>query len=216
MASGDTAGRTGKRAPRAAAGRTGKRAPRAAAGKAGKRAPRAAAGRAGKRAPRAAASAASAAAAGRRARKQTSAGTVLFRVEDSRTLFLFLRHRAGHWDFAKGKMEKGESARETAIREAKEETGITGMEFLEGFEERIRYDFQVKGRLIHKKVIFFLAETTTRTVAVSDEHYGYVWLDYDTSIGEIVLKKNARNVLAKAHAALSARAAKRQRRPRRR
>lgn len=36
-------------------------------------------------------------------------------------LFIF---RRGHWDLAKGKLEKGESKKNAAIREVKEETGI--------------------------------------------------------------------------------------------
>ena len=94
--------------------------------------------------------------------EETSAGIVLFRKEDSKILFLLLHYPSGHWDFVKGKMEKGESIRETAIREAQEETGITDITFLENFEEWIKYDFQYQGELVHKKVVFFLAETKTK------------------------------------------------------
>ena len=37
--------------------------------------------------------------------EETSAGIVLFRKEDSKTLFLLLHYPSGHWDFVKGKME---------------------------------------------------------------------------------------------------------------
>ena len=94
--------------------------------------------------------------------EETSAGIVLFRKEGSKILFLLLHYPSGHWDFVKGKIEEGESTHETAIREAKEETGIMDIEFLENFEEWIKYDFQYQGELVHKKVVFFLAETKTK------------------------------------------------------
>jgi len=82
--------------------------------------------------------------------EETSAGIILFRKEDSKILFLLLHYPSGHWDFIKGKMEEGESTHETAIREAKEETGITDITFLENFKEWIKYDFQYQGELVHK------------------------------------------------------------------
>ena len=47
--------------------------------------------------------------------EETSAGIVLFRKEESKKLFLLLHYPSGHWDFVKGKMEKGESTHQTAI-----------------------------------------------------------------------------------------------------
>ena len=114
--------------------------------------------------------------------EETSAGIVLFRKEDSKILFLLLHYPSGHWDFVKGKMEKGESIHETAIRETKEETGITDITFFDDFEEWIEYNFQYQGELVHKKVVFFLAETKTKEVRISHEHLDYTWMDYNTSM----------------------------------
>ena len=129
--------------------------------------------------------------------EETSAGIVLFRKEDSKILFLLLHYPSGHWDFVKGKIEKGESTHETAIREAKEETGITDITFLENFEEWIKYDFQYQGELIHKKVVFFLAETKTEEVMISHEHLDYTWMDYNTSMEKTTFE-NAKTVLTRA------------------
>ncbi len=134
--------------------------------------------------------------------EETSAGIVLFRKEDSKILFLLLHYPSGHWDFIKGKMEKGESTRETAIRETKEETGITDITFLENFEEWIKYDFQYQGELIHKKVVFFLAETKTKEVIISHEHLDYSWMDYNTSIEKTTFD-NAKTVLTRAQTLLT-------------
>jgi 8-oxo-dGTP pyrophosphatase MutT (NUDIX family) len=92
-------------------------------------------------------------------REQKSAGIVLFRNDSDKNEFLLLNYPQGHWDFIKGKVEEGETSHETASRETKEETGITNIEFVDGFEESVEYDFRFKKENIHKKVIFFLAKT---------------------------------------------------------
>ncbi len=134
--------------------------------------------------------------------EETSAGIVLFRKEGSKILFLLLHYPSGHWDFVKGKMEKGESTHETAIREAKEETGITDITFLENFEEWIKYDFQYQGELVHKKVVFFLAETKTKEVKISHEHLDYTWMDNNTSMEKTTFD-NAKTVLTRAQMLLT-------------
>ncbi|MCH8915527.1 MAG: NUDIX domain-containing protein [Thaumarchaeota archaeon] len=134
--------------------------------------------------------------------EETSAGIILFRKEDSKILFLLLHYPSGHWDFIKGKMEEGESTHETAIREAKEETGITDITFLENFEEWIKYDFQYQGELVHKKVVFFLAETKTKEVMISHEHLNYTWMDYYTSMEKTTFD-NAKTVLTRAQMLLT-------------
>jgi len=134
--------------------------------------------------------------------EETSAGIVLFRKEDSKTLFLLLHYPSGHWDFVKGKMEKDESTHETAIRETREETGITDIAFIENFEEWIKYDFQYQGELVHKKVVFFLAETKTEEIEISHEHLDYTWMDYNTAMEKTTFV-NAKTVLTRAQMLLT-------------
>ena len=88
--------------------------------------------------------------------EETSAGIVIFRKENSKNMFLLLHYPSGHWDFVKGKMEKGESTHETATRETEEETGIKDIVYLENFEEWIEYNFQYQGELVQKKSGVFL------------------------------------------------------------
>jgi 8-oxo-dGTP pyrophosphatase MutT (NUDIX family) len=113
-----------------------------------------------------------------------------------------LLYPSGHWDFVKGKMEKGESPHETAIRETKEETGIIDTKFLDNFEEWIEYDFQFEGELVHKKVVFFLGETKTKNVKISHEHLNYTWMDYAEAMEKTTFD-NAKTVLSKSYALLS-------------
>ena len=130
--------------------------------------------------------------------KETSAGVVFFRNDSSANQFLLLNYPQGHWDFVKGKMEKNEEPCETARREAKEETGITDFQFIDGFDEYVEYDFRFKNEDIHKKVIFFLAKTDTKKIRLSNEHFDYIWLGYNDALKKIT-HENAKNVLIKAN-----------------
>ena len=134
--------------------------------------------------------------------EETSSGVVLFRKENEKILFLLLHYPSGHWDFVKGKMEKGESTHQTAIRETKEETGINDVKFLDNFEEWIQYNFQFEGELVNKKVVFFLGETKTKDVKISHEHLNYTWMDYTTAMEKTTFD-NAKTVLSKSYNLLS-------------
>ena len=128
-------------------------------------------------------------------KEEVSAGIILFNDNKSRK-FLLLNYPSKHWDFVKGKMENGETTYETALRETKEETGISDIEFLDGFEEEIEYYFRAENQDIHKKVIFFLGKTKTLDIILSHEHIDFIWLDYDNALNKITYE-NAKNLLKK-------------------
>ena len=128
-------------------------------------------------------------------KEEVSAGIILFNENESRK-FLLLNYPSKHWDFVKGKMENGETTHETALRETKEETGISDVEFLDGFEEEIEYYFRAENQDIHKKVIFFLGKTKTLDIILSHEHLDFIWLDYDNALNKITYD-NAKNLLKK-------------------
>lgn len=125
---------------------------------------------------------------------EISAGIILFRQDVTKKLFLLLHYPSGHWDFIKGRIEKDELAKDAAIREAYEETGITDIEFIGNFEERIQYTYQFDGRTIKKQVIFFLAKTKTSDIVISDEHVGSIWLDFDNALTRTTYQ-NAKDLL---------------------
>ena len=133
---------------------------------------------------------------------EKSAGIVLFRNDSNKNEFLLLNYPQGHWDFIKGKVEENETTHETAIRETKEETGISNIEFIDDFEEWVEYDFKFKKEDIHKKVIFFLAKTDEKNINLSHEHSDYIWLEYDDALKKTTFA-NAKNVLSKANKFLS-------------
>ena len=129
--------------------------------------------------------------------KESSAGAVI--VNDEK--FLLLHYASGHWDFVKGKIEKGESEKETVVRECEEETGISDLLFVSGFKEETHYFYTRETKTISKSVVFFLAKTSTSEVVISHEHIGFKWLSYEEALKKLTFV-NAKKVLEKAYKVL--------------
>jgi len=125
-----------------------------------------------------------------------SAVAILYLDSTDDKLFLLLNYPSGHWDFVKGNIEKDENLKQTVLREIKEETGISQVNFVDDFEDKIEYYYQRDGELVHKEVIFFLATTTTREVTLSDEHLDYTWLTFSDAIKKLTYK-SAQKLLRK-------------------
>lgn len=129
---------------------------------------------------------------------ERSAGAVVFRKEKEVLYYLLLHYKAGHWDFPKGNIKKGEELTETARRETEEETGIEDIKFIQGFKEKINYFYQRGGKKIYKTVVFFLTETKTKEIKLSFEHIGFEWLPYKEALDKLTFK-NAKEILKKAN-----------------
>ena len=130
---------------------------------------------------------------------EKSAGAIVFRKDkEIKYLLLHYKFRTDYWDFPRGNIEKGEDEQETALREIKEETGISDAELQKGFAEKVQWFYKREGQTVFKEVIFFLAETKQKEIKLSKEHIGYAWLSYDKALKKLTFK-NAKGVLDKAH-----------------
>ena len=127
---------------------------------------------------------------------EKSCGAVVY-ANNSEVKYLLLRYEAGHWDFVKGNVEEGESEKETALRELKEETGIDDARFVGGFREKISYFYKRQGATVYKEVVFFLTEAKNTNVRLSFEHVAFDWLTYEEAMRKLTFK-NARDVLQRA------------------
>jgi 8-oxo-dGTP pyrophosphatase MutT (NUDIX family) len=134
-----------------------------------------------------------------RARQETSAGGVVFRVDGGRPLFLLIRDSYSNWGFPKGHIERGEAADAAAVREVVEETGLGAVES-RGAIETIDWYFRFRGRLIHKVCHFYLMEAATDETS-PQEAEGITacrWVSFDEAM-EMISYANARRVLKRAH-----------------
>lgn len=128
---------------------------------------------------------------------EKSCGAIVF-IKNRAMKYLLLQYKAGHWDFVKGLNEINESEKDTAMRELKEETGIEKAHFVGDFREEIHYFFRRRGRLVSKKVAYFLIEVEESAVKISYEHVGYEWLSFQRAMEKLTFE-NARKVLGSAN-----------------
>lgn len=115
------------------------------------------------------------------AKQQVVAGCIVFRRTEDGIKYLLLYRRGGYWNFPKGHFEEGEDARETALRETQEETGLKpeSLRVSPTFRTHVRFNFKADGEEIHDTVIFFLAETKEFHITLRErEHSGAAWFVY--------------------------------------
>lgn len=134
-----------------------------------------------------------------RARRETSAGGVVFRLHDGRPLFLLIRDSYDNWGFPKGHLEAGEAAEAAAVREVREETGLASLE-VRGAIATIDWYFRFRGRLVHKVCHFFLMETNHEETSpqAAEGITACRWAPFDDAVASISYA-NARDVLRRAH-----------------
>jgi 8-oxo-dGTP pyrophosphatase MutT (NUDIX family) len=134
----------------------------------------------------------------RGAREETSAGGIVYRMDNGEPRFLLIRDSYKNWGFPKGHLELGEPPEVAAIREVGEETGLQDLA-IRGLVETIEWQFRFRGNLIHKVCHFFLMETGhSRTSPQRTE--GITACRWST-FGEaerMVSYRNAREVLRRA------------------
>ncbi len=128
--------------------------------------------------------------------EERSAGSIIYRQTPQGKLYLLLNYPSGHWDFVKGNIEKGETFKQTVLREMREETGIVDITFVDGFEDKVEYHYQRDGQVIHKEVVFFVSNTKTDQVILSHEHRDYIWLNYNDALAKLTYK-TAQNLFKK-------------------
>lgn len=132
--------------------------------------------------------------------EERSAGAVLFRQDGGLRKYLLL-FNGGNWDFPKGNIEKGESEAQTVAREVREETGLADIVIIDGFRKEIEYFYRRGEATIHKKVVFFLAQTNADRVKISREHQAFGWFAYEKAL-EKTTHENSRNLLNEAEGLL--------------
>ncbi|MBE6788077.1 MAG: NUDIX domain-containing protein [Ruminococcaceae bacterium] len=125
---------------------------------------------------------------------EKSCGSVLYRNNDELRILVIKQARNGNWSFPKGHVENGETEIETAVREVKEEVGIS-VQPLDGFREVICYNPRSN---IQKEVVYFVSLSPSPTVKIQKEEVSdYKWVRPNHALKTLTFK-NDREVLKKA------------------
>ena len=116
-------------------------------------------------------------------------------VEGDRIL-LISTQSGRRWQLPKGHIEEGESAEQAALREVREETGVTGRVVAPLSE--VEYWFVEKGaRRVHKRVDYFLLDYVCGSAADFDaaEVSGAEWFSWEEGIAKLSFDNERRVVL---------------------
>ncbi|MBT4149373.1 MAG: NUDIX pyrophosphatase [Candidatus Marinimicrobia bacterium] len=87
------------------------------------------------------------------------------------------------WQGVAGKIEKGETSSEAAIRELKEETGLSPLNIF--VADHVSKFYETHGDRINLVPVFGI-EVDSENVILSEEHISYKWVDIDEAIETLV------------------------------
>ena len=133
---------------------------------------------------------------------EKSCGALVYRTRGKRRELLLIRLRkGGHWSFPMGHVEEGETERETALREVKEETGIS-VELQDGFRVSVEYSPK---RGVQKQVVYFLGKAVPGPIVRQKEEVrSAAWMPVEVAVRRVTYD-NDRMLIAKAQAHFLAR-----------
>lgn len=139
-----------------------------------------------------------------RARDETSAGGVVFRMDVGQPLFLLIRDSYKNWGFPKGHIEPGEQPETAALREVREETGLDDLSIRSPIDT-IDWFFRFRGQLIHKVCHFYLMETVDATTSPqrAEGITACRWTRFEEA-QSLISYANARELLRRAQEMLAA------------
>ena len=129
-------------------------------------------------------------------KNEESFGVVPFSKASGRWEVFLIQHQRGrHWGFPKGHPEAGETPKQSALRELKEETNLDVIRFFqeEPFEEQ--YTFTAEGRRINKKVSYFVAEVGGTVILQEKEIQSGIWVPFPEAIKKVTHQEGKKILL---------------------
>ncbi len=144
-------------------------------------------------------------------RAHSAGGVVFSRGASGDVRILILQHEGGKWMLPKGTIESGETPEDVAIREVREETGLSRVRVVQDLgEERYSFFWRTEDAFYDKTVHYFLLEFLGGEDPVPQREEGFVaveWVSLDEAMTRIKYKET-REIVRRAREALAPSAAK--------
>lgn len=123
-------------------------------------------------------------------------GAIVYKIEDNKIFYLIVQSLKGVYGFPKGHAEIGETERESAFREIKEETGIN-VDFVNDFRIELEYSPQDDPNTM-KHLVLFLAKYDNQEIsAQKEELLSASLMSFDDAMNNFT-HENLKNSLKKA------------------
>src|SRR3990170_2753698 len=140
-------------------------------------------------------------------KRARSAGGVVFRRAGDQVEVLVLQHEGGKWMLPKGTIETGETPEAVALREVREETGLSNVRVAGDLgQERYSFFWRTEDTFYNKTVHYFLLEFLGGEEATPQREEGFVaaeWVTVDDALARIKYKET-REIVKRAQGALEA------------
>ncbi|MFL3025020.1 MAG: NUDIX pyrophosphatase [Candidatus Neomarinimicrobiota bacterium] len=112
----------------------------------------------------------------------------VYRRTDDGILFLLMKRNLNKiyehlWQGVAGKIEEGETSSEAAIRELKEETGLSPVNMF--VADHVSKFYEVHGDRINLVPVFGI-EVDSEIINLSEEHISYKWVDINEALNTLV------------------------------
>ena len=114
-----------------------------------------------------------------------AAGGIVYNDRDE----LLMIFRNGKWDLPKGKLEKGETIRECAVREVEEECGVSGLKIIKEVQNTYHTYFDNEESIL-KKTYWFLMKTDYSGNLKPQKNEGITKVSWNDSIEKLTRIKN--------------------------
>ena len=113
------------------------------------------------------------------------------------------------WQFPQGGIDEGETAKEAAVRELREETSLTGLKLIKTLEFGVRYDFPPEiakklnygrksyaGQEVYWSLFYFDGDDSEINLNTAEPEFdAFRWVDFEKAVDGIVeFKRNAYQV----------------------
>ena len=132
---------------------------------------------------------------------EESCGAVVFTRADDEIRYVLIRSLERVYGFPKGHREPGESREQTALREIREEVGLT-VSLLPGFSAQEEFPLPEIPDT-RKRIVYFLAEYADQPIVPQQEDLsGYELCPYDEAMKRLQ-HESRRRILSEAHAFLT-------------